>query len=106
MQPDDLYPNDGEFLGGVPVEPLEQQLARKQERAKTLEALPELKKMIKRLEERIAFYEKTTSIDDDVRLDPEQFLILHNTYTLVAKTLINEKEHLKGLISANAKNVV
>lgn len=104
MQNDDLYPNDGEFLGGVPAEPLDQLLARKQERAKTLEALPELRKMIDRLQERIEFYEKTTSIDVDT--NKEEFMITHKVYSLMAKTLMSEKEHLESLISANVKAVI
>lgn len=104
MQGDDLYPNDGEFLGGVPVEPQDQRLERKAERAKTLEALPELKKMVKRLQDRIDFYEKTTSIPVDA--NTEEFMISHKVYSLMAQTLRSEKEHLEGLITANAKSVL
>lgn len=104
MPDDDLYPNNSEFLGGVPAEPLEQRIERKAERAQTLQALPELKKMIVRLQERIEFYEKTTSIDIDA--NTEEFMITYKTYALMANTLSSEMEYLQGIIDANAKSVV
>ncbi len=104
MESDDLLINDGTFLGGIPPEPIDQAIARKSERATTLQALPELKKMISRLEERIVWYETNSNIPDDVRTDPKQFLIFHNSYTLTAQTLRSEKEYLQGLIDTNAKN--
>jgi hypothetical protein len=101
---DDLYPNDPTFFGGVPLEPVEQIIERKKERAQTLEGATVLKDMINRMDERIAFYEKNSSIPDDVRLDPEQFLIMSNSYKLAAEALQNEKEWIVGLLDANAKN--
>lgn len=99
---DDLYPNDGTYF--LPREPKDQAIGRKKETAGTLEALPILQDLIRRLDERIAYYEKNSSVPEEVRTDPLQFLIVQNSYTLAAKTLISEKEYIEGLIDANAPN--
>lgn len=104
MQEDDVYINNGEFLGGVPTEPVDQAIDRKKERAETLQVLPVLKDMIKRLDERIEFYQKHSNIPDEVRTDPNKFLIISNSYTMTAETLQSEKEWISGLLDANAKN--
>ena len=102
---DDLYPNDGTFLGGVPAEPVEQSVARKKERAQALEAQSVLKDMIERLDDRIDFYERHSNIPDEVRTDPEQFVIISNSYTMCAATLRSEKEWIQGILEANVKNL-
>lgn len=102
MEEDNLYQADGEFFQPF-REPLDQALERKRERAEVLKSKDELRAMIKRLQERIDYYEANTSIDDDVRLDPQKFLVMHNSYTLTAKTLRAEKQWLEGLIEANMR---
>lgn len=101
MEEDSLYPNDSSYF--LPREPSDQIIERKKEKAQTLESLNELKSIANRLQERIDFYEKNSSIPDDVRTDPQQFLILHNTYTLVAENLKSEKEFIDGLITSYLK---
>lgn len=96
MNEENLYPNDSSYF--LPREPEDQSVDRKKERANTLEVIGELRKMVDRLQQRIEFYEKTTNIPEDVRTDPQQFLIVHNSYTLTAQTLRSEKEYLEGLI--------
>ena len=99
MQEDDVMPNEGAYFS----QPREQIKERRKERANTLEGLEILKQLLERYNQRIEFYEKTTSIPDDVRLDPAKFLILHNTHSLTAKTLIAEKEYIEGLIEEHTK---
>lgn len=101
---DDLMPNDGTFLGGVPREPLDQILGRKREKAQTLEGLNELKGIVNRLQEQIEFYERNSSIPDDVRTKPKQFLVMHNSFSEVAKILRGEKEYIEDLISSYIKD--
>lgn len=101
---DDVYPNNGEFLGGVPREPVDQATERKKETAETLQVLPVLKDMIKRLDKRIDYYQRHSNIPDEVRADPKKFLIISNSYTMTADTLQSEKEWIEGLLDANAKN--
>lgn len=105
MENDDIMPNEGSHFGGVPIEPTEQAIERKKQRAKTLEALQPLKEHIERLQERIEFYEKNSSVNDVVRVTKQEFMIVHNTYSLMAKTLRSEKEYLEGLIDTYAKNL-
>lgn len=99
LQTEDIMPNDGTYF----AQPKEQVIERKKEKAHTLEGLEILKTILGRLEERIAFYEKVTTIPDAVRAEPDKFLILHNTYTLVAKTLTEEKEYIVELLDEHAK---
>jgi len=91
---DNVMPNDY-FM---PREPANQVISRKREKAHTMEALPILLKLLDRLEKRIAFYESVRSISDDIRTDPEKFLIAHNSNTLAASNLISEREWIAGLI--------
>lgn len=101
MQPDDVYPLDGShFL----QEPEEQTIARKKHKAQTLEALPILKELVERLDERVKFYEKTTSISAEAREDQEKFFIWHNTHSLMADTLKSEKEYIESLMEDYAKH--
>lgn len=99
---DDLYPNDSSYF--VSREPKDQNIARKKEKANVLEALPIIKEILERLTERIAFYENVRSIPDEVRLDPNAFLIMHNSNTLIAENLSNEKEYLEALLEEHASN--
>lgn len=101
MEADDLYPNSGEFIGGVPLEPLDQRVARKKETASTLEAIKTLEGVVERLNEQIAFYERNSSIPEDVRTDPREFLIMSNTHLLVVKVLTGEKEYIESLIDGH-----
>ena len=87
MENDDVMPNDGTYF----AKPKEQVLSRKKEQAKVLQGLDMLKDMIERLDERIEFYNKTTSIPDTVRTDKEQFMAVSNSYSLTAKNLIAER---------------
>lgn len=99
MQPDDMYPNDGTYFDPF-SEPLDQKIERKKERAQTLEAMNILKQHIERLDERIDFYEKNSSIPDEVRAEPEKFLIMSNSHMLAAKNLTSERDYLQGLIDS------
>ena len=102
---DDVYPNDGTFLGGVPSEPVEQSVARKKERAQALEAQSVLKDMIQRLEDRIDFYERHSNVPEEVRTDAQAFLIISNSYTMTAERLRSEKEWIEGILDANVRNL-
>lgn len=101
MIDDDIMPNDGYF---VPREPLEQRIARKKEKAKTLEGLNILKDVVERLQQRIDFYNSVDSIPDEVKTDPAKFMHLYSAYKLTRDTLISEKEIIESLIDANAPN--
>lgn len=98
MDEDNLMPNDGTYMGGVPAEPRNQVSSRRKERAETLQALPILKAHIERLNERIAFYEKTTSIPEEMRADKDKFMAVSNAYALTAENLISERDYLQGLV--------
>lgn len=102
MQEDNVMPNDGTFFYGK--EPVDQVIGRKKEKAQTLEAMNVLKDLVARLEARIQFFESVTSIPDAVRTKPQEFLIMHNTHTLTAKSLQAEKEYIEQLLSDYAPN--
>jgi hypothetical protein len=93
---DNVMPNEGSVF--YPHEPKQQAIDRKKERARTLEALPILKDLLKRLEQRITFYESIYSIPEEVRTDPQQFLIVHNANTLMVQNLKAEAEWIQDLL--------
>jgi hypothetical protein len=101
LQPDDVMPNDGTYFG-LRV-PEQQVIDRQKEKARTLEALPILKDLLDRLEERIAFYASVDSIPSEVKTDPAQFLIVHNANELVRDNLRAEKEWITGLLEEHTK---
>lgn len=100
---DNVMPNDGTYF--TPKEPVEQTISRKKERARTLEALPILKELVKHLEKRIEFYGSVDSIPDDVKKDPTKFMNMHNSNEMTRANLISEKEYIESLLDANAKNL-
>lgn len=102
LQPDDVMPNDGTYF--APREPEQQVIARQKEKAKTLEALPILKDLLKRLNERVDFYGSVDSIPDDVKTSPKQFLIIHNANELTRDNLRAEMEFIAGLLEQYAKS--
>lgn len=101
LQTDDVMPNDGTYF--VPREPEQQVIDRNKEKAKTLEALPILKDLLARLEERVAFYGSVDSIPDDVKTKPDEFLIVHNSNQLTRDNLRAEIEWIVGLLEDHAK---
>lgn len=101
MEPDNLMPNDGSLFSLR--EPEEQVVDRKKEKARTLEALPILKDLLTRLQERVAFYGCVDSIPDEVKTKPKQFLIVHNSNQLTRDNLRAEIEWITGLLEEHAK---
>ena len=104
MQEDNLYVNDGTYFGGVPIEPPEQAIARKKERASTLEVLPILKAIVSQLEHDIDFYGSVDAIPSEVKLDPEKFLMVYNANELTRNVLRAKKDWIEGLIETHASN--
>ena len=98
MQNDDLMPNDGTYFGGVPLEPPEQAIARKKERAQAIEKDNILKDLLERWEEKIKFYNSTASFSDEVKLNPELLSKLVIAYAEVTSVLEAEKEYIQSLI--------
>lgn len=98
MQDDDVMPLDGTFLGGVPVEPKEQRLARQKERADTLQAKTELEKVIAHFQERIDFRNSLDSINISAITTPELHLRACVTNDLLKLALEEEKRLLEELL--------
>lgn len=101
MESEDLYPNNTEFW--FPAEPKEQAIARKKEQAQTLEAIDTLNDVVKRIDERIDFFERHSNIPAEVRTDPKKFLIMSNSYTMTADNLRVEKEYIQSLIDSHKR---
>lgn len=98
MEADNVMPNGAPFSPFM--EPEEQTIERKREKAHTLEGLKVLQDLVVRLEKRIDFYGSVDSIPEDVKTDPEQFLICHNANELTRNNLRAEKEYIVGLLEA------
>lgn len=94
---DDLYPNDSTFFGLN--EPKDQVNARRKTRAQTLEALPVLRALLARLQERVDFYGSVDAMPPEIKADPEKFLIMHNANEMTRDSLKSEMLYIQELIS-------
>lgn len=103
FEQDDVLPNDGTYF--FPREPADQAVGRKKEKAKTLEGLAILKVIVAHLEEKIEFFEKHSSIPNEVRTSPKKFVIMSNSYTMTASNLRDEKEYIESLLDTHAPNL-
>ena len=95
---DDLYPNDGQFFGGVPLEPIDQAIERKQEKAKSLEKENILQDLLERWQEKIKFYESVRAIPEEVKLDPETFMRAVSANAVIVEVLEAELQYIESLI--------
>jgi hypothetical protein len=99
-EPDNVMPNTG---GVYQTEPPEQKEERQKEKAQTIQAMPILKEVIKRLDKRIEFYNSVDSIPDEDKKDPTRFVNMHNANELTRNNLQLEKEYIEDLIDTHAK---
>lgn len=97
MENDDLYPVDGTFFS-VPLEPEEQVLARKKEKARTLEAKAEIRRVIQHFEERIAYRDTLDAINVSPTQSPELHLRACIANDLLKTMLLEEKRLLEELL--------
>lgn len=100
---DNLYPNSGDYF--LPREPKDQSIARSKEKAKTLEALPVIKSVIKHLEARIAFRNTIESVDVSIADHPELHQRMMYVNSLLKQELEAEKAYLEDLLKTHAKNL-
>lgn len=100
MQPDDVMPNDGTYF--FLQQPEQQKISQTKEKAQTLEALPILQDVIKRLKQRVDFYASVDSIPDETKLDPNKFLIAYNVNQLMRDNLRSELEWITNLVEEHA----
>lgn len=98
MQEDSVYPNDGTYFGGVPLEPQEQAIERKKERAQTLEKDDILKDLLERWQQQLTFYCSTKNISDEVKLDLPKLGQVMIAYGEITQVLEAEISYLKSLI--------
>ncbi len=106
MESENLYPNDGSFIAGVPLEPLEQTIDRKKERAKSLEDLKILQQVIKRFNEQIIFLNSVDSMPDEVKTDPTKFMNIHNAHDLSIQFLRSELDYFESLLDNTGRREV
>ncbi len=103
MEEDNLIPNDGSYFG-IPVEPAEQRVARTKEKAKTLEAVNQIEKIIEHFQERIDFRDKLSSINVDVSADPALHQKIFEVHKLLKLALEEEKQLLEELLEVHNRN--
>lgn len=99
---DDLYPASGEYF--LPREPQEQVVARKKEKAKTLEAVNELQRVIDHFQERIDYRDRLSSINVDITEDPELHQKVCAVNDLLKLALTEEKGLLEELLELYNRN--
>ena len=95
-QSDDVMPNGGDYFSIR--EPLEQELDRKLERAKTLEALPIIRKTIAHLDQKIADRDKLSAIKPDLAKDPLMHQKVCEVNEMIKIALIEERDELEELL--------
>lgn len=102
MEDDDLLPNESPYFG-VPVEPPDQAIARKKEKAATLQAADEIRRVIKHLDDRIDYRSNIESINVNLAENP----ILHQkkceVNDMLRLALIEEKQMLQELLDTHTK---
>lgn len=101
MQPDDVYQNDGTYF--LPREPEEQIIARKKEKAKTLEALKVIDGVIEHFNERIAYLSNIDSITEDLETDPLSHQKAFHVKKLLKQALEEEKSLLEELVDVHTQ---
>jgi hypothetical protein len=102
MENDDLLPNDSTFLGGVPAEPKEQIIARKKEKARTLEAKKELEVILSHFQDHIDAtdsIQKALELAHEYRISQENALI---TLNIVRQQLQQEYNYISDLLEVHA----
>lgn len=104
MENDNVYPNDGTFVGGVPLEPPEQTIERNKEQAKALEAKTIIEDMITHFDQRIAFRSDLDSIKPDLVKTPEMHQKICEVNSMLKLALAEEKGLLEELLEVHVKN--
>lgn len=99
MQEDDVMPNDGTFMGGVPLEPREQVIERKKERAQTLEAAKISQAILEHFKERIAYRDTLNAIRPDLTKSPEMHQKVCEVNAMLKLALEEERSLLEELLS-------
>ena len=99
---DDVYVNDGSYF--LPREPKEQVIARNKEKAKTLEVVTELEKVIDHFNQRIEFRDKLSSINVDITKDPALHQKICEVNDLLKLALVEEKGLLEELLEVHNRN--
>lgn len=102
MEDDDLYRNDGTYF--LPREPEEQIIDRKKERAKTLEAINDIKAVIAHFDQRIEERGKISSINVDLTEDPALHQKVFEVNRLLTMALIEERSMLEEMLEIHTKN--
>jgi hypothetical protein len=101
VENDDMYQNDGTYFA-IPTEPVEQTIARKKEKAKTLEAKTAIENVIKHFEERIKYRDTLDSLNVSAITTPELHLRACVTNDMLRMALIEEKQLLEELLDIHS----
>jgi len=91
------YPLNGQYF--TPTVPQEQKQAAEDERDEVLTQLPLIKKVLKRLDDKISFYESVNSIPDEVKTKPDEFMHLYAANKLTCDNLKQERGYIQAQIN-------
>jgi len=90
------YPLHGQPF--LPTIPTAQQEAKEKAREEVLQQIPLLKKVLKRLDQKITFYDSVNSVPDEVKTKPEEFMHIIAANTLARDALIQERSYIQNQI--------
>jgi hypothetical protein len=103
MEEDNAYPNDGTWIGGVPIEPPEQAVERKKERAQALEAASLIEVLLSHFDERIKYRDSLSSISVSLAEDPLLYQKVCEVNKLLKIALEEERGLLEELLVVNKR---
>ena len=98
---DNLYPTSSAYM--PLVKNREDVLEESKEKASVQKSLPVIKDVIKRLQERIAFYNCIDSIDSTAMTNPDEFMHIVAAHKIVRSNLEMEKQALEELVETHIK---
>lgn len=90
------YPLHGQPF--MPTVPTAQQEAKEKAREDVLQQVPLLKKVVKRLDQKIAFYDSVNSVPDEVKTKPEEFMHIIAANKLTRDDLMQERSYIQAQI--------
>lgn len=99
---DNIGSNEGQWF--FAQEEPEQAVARKHEKAKTLEGLSILQQVVEQFDKDIEFYGSVDAIPTEVKLDSEKFMIASNINEGLRDRLKVKRAYIQGLIDTYAPN--
>lgn len=94
MQPDSVYPSDGEWF----AQPDQQVQEAHKEKNELSQAKPLVRKVIKRFDDQIKFYDSIDSVTVSLNESPAEYQRVMETHKLIKQYLQGERDYIMSLL--------